>query len=254
MPCAYFFYASLATAALLGLSSRWLTRFRMVVKPILGHDAVFPRGITRDLADAFTPLGVWISTADRFFCGRRSIEQVTVTDASVDGGELTKLIMRCRVRFSDRVQTVAVTLCYPRVVLVLWCRDKNKAVQVLMLREDRAGIPSSGLTLPHGRDVNGFFKGGCLQQLRLETGLSIADATRVDEATLEIAPTDTNEVCHFYGAKIENLSETLDDDDDGTVTLVPLLLFAQDSGAYSRNVMFHANLFFQSEEDGYVTP
>ena len=245
-----YFYAPLAAAALFGLRRSW---HRAVVKSILGHDAVLPCGVTEDLVDAFIPLQDWISAADRFFEGGRSLEQVSLTDASVVGGELTKLTMRCRVRFSDRVQSMTVALCYPKVVLVLWYRDENDAVQVLMLREERAGIPSSGLTLPHGRDVNGMFKGGCLQQLRLETGLSIADAKRVDEATLEIAPTETNEICHFYSGEVANLPHMLDDDDDGKATLVPFVLLDERS-AYGKTIMFHSRLFFPKDEDGYVTP
>ena len=246
-----YFYAPLAAAALFGLRRSW---HRAVVKSILGHDAVLPRGVTKELVEAFTPLQDWISAADRFLQGERSVRHVSLTDASVVGGELAKLTIRCRVRFSDCVQSATVTLCYPRVVLVLWFRDENDAVQVLMLREERAGIPSSGLTLPHGRDVNGVFKGGCLQQLRLETGLSIADAKRVDEATLETAPTETNEVYHFYSAEIENLPDMLDDDDDGRATLVPLLAIAEERSAFSKNIMFHSRLFFPKGEDGYVTP
>ena len=245
-----YFYAPLAAAALFGLRRSW---HRAVVKSILGHDAVLPRGVTEDLVEAFTPLQDWISAADRFFEGGRSLEQVSLTDASVMGGELTKLTMRCRVRFSDRVQSVTVALCYPKVVLVLWYRDENDGVQVLMLKEERAGIPSSGLTLPHGRDVNGMFKGGCLQQLRLETGLSIADAKRVDEAMLEVAPTETNEICQFYSGEVANLPDMLDDDDDGKATLVPFVLLDERS-AYGKTIMSHSRLFFPKGEDGYVTP
>lgn len=257
MPCVYF-YAPVAAAFLLSIGHVRrvaLSAFRRrEVKSILGHEVTLPAKATRELTDAFTPLCDWIARADRFFEDGRSLENVSFTNASVSTNAMLELTLRCRVRLVDRTQTIGITLRYPRVVLVLWCRDENDCVQILVLKEDHVGIPSSGITLPHGRDVNGHFKGESLQQLRLETGLTIADAVKIDEATLEIDPALTNEVCHFYSAEIANLPDMLDDDDDGRVTLVPLQSFAQIRSAYSKNVIFHSNLFFLSGEDGYVTP
>jgi len=252
-----YLYASVAIIILFSIDRAWriaLCAFRRgETKTILGHQVTLPEEATREATDAFTPLCDWNARANRFFENGRSLEDVALTNASVSKNEMSELTMRCRVRLADRTQSIGITLRYPRVVLVLWCR-KNDGVQILALKEDRVGIPSSGTALPHGRDVNGHFKGESLQQVRLETGLSIADAVKIDEATLEIDPTLTNEVCHFYSAEIANLPDMLDDDDDGRVTLVPLLLFAQDRGAYIKNVIFHSNLFFPSGEDGYVTP
>ena len=80
-------------------------------------------------------------------------------------------------------------------------------------------------------------------------------ATKVDEATLEMEPAVTNEVCRFYSAEIANLPDMLDDDDDGRSTLVPLSMFAREQSALSKNIMFHSRLFFPKrgeEDEGYV--
>lgn len=221
---------------------------------VLGHEVVVPQDVSIELIRWFRPLVEWCEKARRFFDGEtRSLCAVAIESVQLSSKELVGVTLRCRAKLDDKTECFSLTLRYPMVVLLLWCEDDD-TTRLLMVKEEQVGLLRSRFVLPHGRNVNGEYRGACLQQLKIETGLTVADARRVEDATLEIDPKASNETYEIYSAKVPNLADLLDEDDESGLSLVPLEDAALGSDARAVQCLLRARSVFPRSDDGYVTP
>ena len=257
MPVLFFFYSAMGLALVCNFDRLWRAAakpfLRREVTAILGHVVKLPPPVTVELANAFAPLTEWAASAGPFFgSGDRTLQKVQITDARASSHEVLELTLRCRVRSSHKTESVHVILKYPKVVLVLWCKGEDDVARVLVIKKEQVGLLRAGFVLPHGRNVDGDCRGGCLQQLRVETGLSVGDTRRVEGVTLETDPDATNEICEFYAAEVPALDDLLDD--GGQCAILPLNEVAEAADVSTRAVLFHSKCIFASGESGYTTP
>ena len=228
---------------------------RREAKNVLGHTVRLPAPVTAAQADAFAPLGEWMARADRFFAdGDRRLLSLAIVDPVVSGEDVLQLTLRCRAALTQKTESVDVVLRYPAVVLALWRRDDTHGIELLVVKQDQLGMLRSGVTLPHGRNVRGDFRGGCLQQVRLDTGLTVKDAQRVADLSVETNPRLTNERCEFYSGELPNLRDLLDQDDEGQTCLVPLREYMDSADPWMVSVLFRATRVFAGDDEGYRTP
>lgn len=247
----FLIYTTALAAAAWKLRAVARTVWSLVRRPkvsVLGKCVATPRTAPAELLDAFTPLAEWTERARGLVGtqGVRSLDVVALKDARVVSNELLSLTVRCRARLEHKTELVDVVLTHPTAVLVLWCRDLTRGVGVLVITEDQFGALRRVPTLPYGRNVDGTFKGGTLQQLRMETGLTVADASRVEGVGLEPNPRCANERFEYYSAEVPHLHTLLDADEERRASIVPLSSLLGD--ARGIRVLLQAERFFPAAE------
>lgn len=187
---------------------------------VLGHRVSLPPGVDGATMLRFEPFEDWLMQAAQFLQrDERKLHSIRIERADVCAGEVTAMAVRVRARLEHVTSNFTFTLYPKRVVALFWCTSE-RGIMVLLLKEAEMAFPRERFTLPCGHMSRGTVKGASLQQLRLDTGLTIADATRLSDTHVNVSPDRSNETYEVYSANVPDLADLLDD--EGRTTLLPL--------------------------------